>query len=149
MSTIEGVAEVQVLGAANYSMRVWIDPTRLAARGITAAEVLNAINSANFLSAPGKTKNEYVAHSITLQSTLQTPELFGALPLQSKDGNVVRLRDVAKVELAAESTDTVVISTASPAPSSASSRRRPPTRWTRRPPSSPNCPHFRPAFPMA
>lgn len=108
MSTIEGVAEVQILGAANYSMRVWIDPIRLAARGMTAAEVLNAINSANFLSAPGKTKNEYVASSITLQSTLQTPESFGALPLQSKDGNVIRLRDVARVELAAESTDTVV-----------------------------------------
>ncbi len=108
VSTIQGVAEVQVLGAANYSMRVWIDPIRLAARGLTAAEVLNAINSSNFLAAPGKTKNEYVAHSITLRSTLQNPEAFGALPLRSDKGNVVRLRDVAKVELAAESTDTVV-----------------------------------------
>src|SRR5690606_5932500 len=104
MSTIEGVAEVQVLGAANYSMRVWIDPVRLAARGITAAEVLSAINSANFLSAPGRTKNEFVTSSITLQSTLQTPESFGALPLKSTAGDVIRLRDVAKVELAAETT---------------------------------------------
>jgi len=108
VSTIQGVAEVQVLGAQNYSMRVWIDPVRLASRNLTAAEVLAAISSSNFLSAPGKTKNEYVAYSITLKSTLQTPEAFGALPLQSKDGNVVRLRDVANVELAAESTDTVV-----------------------------------------
>ncbi|MEJ6781251.1 efflux RND transporter permease subunit [Aminobacter sp. Piv2-1] len=108
MSTIEGVAEVQVLGAAKYSMRVWIDPVRLAARGLTAAEVLQAINASNFLSAPGKTKNEYVAYSITMKSTLQTPEAFAELPLTSKDGNVVRLRDVARVELAAESTDTVV-----------------------------------------
>ena len=44
MSTVEGVAEVQIFGAANYSMRVWIDPIRLAARGMTAAEVLTAIN---------------------------------------------------------------------------------------------------------
>jgi multidrug efflux pump len=73
MSTIEGVAEVQVLGAAEYSMRVWIDPIKLASRKMTAAEVLAAINSSNFLSAPGKTKNEYVAYSITLKSTLQTP----------------------------------------------------------------------------
>ncbi|MEO5322082.1 efflux RND transporter permease subunit [Mesorhizobium sp. CC13] len=108
MSTIQGVAEVQVLGAAKYSMRVWIDPVRLAARGLTAAEVLQAINASNFLSAPGKTKNEYVAYSITMKSTLQTPEAFAELPLTSKDGNVVRLRDVAQVELAAESTDTVV-----------------------------------------
>ncbi len=108
MSTIEGVAEVQVLGAANYSMRVWVDPVKLAARGLTAAEVLQAINTSNFLSAPGKTKNEYVAYSITMKSTLQTPEAFGELPLKSDNGNVVRLRDIAYVELAAESTDTVV-----------------------------------------
>src|SRR5690606_28520181 len=54
-STIPGVAEVQIFGAANYSMRVWIDPIRLAARGMTASEVLAAINSSNFLAAPGKT----------------------------------------------------------------------------------------------
>ena len=108
LSTVEGVAEVQILGAANYSMRVWVDPVRLAARNMTASEVLNALNQANFLSAPGRTRNEYVTYSITMQSTLQTPEAFGELPLKSEDGSVVRLRDVAEVELAAESTDTVV-----------------------------------------
>jgi len=108
MSTIEGVAEVQVMGAANYSMRVWIDPIRLAARGVTAAEVVGAINQANFLSAPGKTKNEYVTYSITTETTLRTPEAFGSLPLRSSGDEIVRLRDVADVELAAESTDMVV-----------------------------------------
>ncbi|BCH29302.1 acriflavine resistance protein B [Mesorhizobium sp. L-8-10] len=108
MSTIEGVAEVQILGAANYSMRVWIDPIKLASRGMTAAEVMAAINSSNFLSAPGKTENEYVASSITVRSTLQTAEAFGAMPLRSENGNVVRLRDVANVELAAETTDSRV-----------------------------------------
>jgi len=108
LSTVEGVAEVQVLGAANYSMRIWIDPIRLAARGMTASEVLSSLRSANFLSAPGKTKNEYVTYSVTMQSTLQTPESFGELPLKSADGKVVRLRDIAEIELAAESNDTVV-----------------------------------------
>ncbi|MCP9230860.1 efflux RND transporter permease subunit [Mesorhizobium sp. LMG 17147] len=108
ISTVEGVADVQIFGAAEYSMRVWIDPIKLAARGVTAAEVLTAINESNFLSAPGDTENEYVASSITVRSTLQTPEAFAALPLRSKDGNVVRLRDVARVELAAASTDTRV-----------------------------------------
>ncbi|MCG8272176.1 efflux RND transporter permease subunit [Aquamicrobium sp. NLF2-7] len=109
MSTIEGVAQVQVLGAANYSMRVWIDPIRLAAHGLTAAEVLGAINNSNFLAAPGKTENEYVAQSITMESTLQTPETFGALPLKSNGDGIVRLRDVAKIDLAAQSTDTRVV----------------------------------------
>lgn len=109
MSTIEGVAEVQVLGAANYAMRVWIDPIRLAARKMTPAELLGAINSANFLSAPGKTENELVAYAITVKSTLQTPEAFAEIPLKTDEsGGIVRLRDVARVELAAESEDTIV-----------------------------------------
>ncbi|MER8629417.1 efflux RND transporter permease subunit [Mesorhizobium opportunistum] len=108
MSTVEGVADVQIFGAQEYSMRVWIDPVRLAARGVTAAEVLAAINNSNFLSAPGNTQNEYVVSSITVRSTLQTPEAFAELPLRSTDGNVVRLRDVARVELGAENTDTRV-----------------------------------------
>ena len=82
LSTVEGVAQVQVLGAADYSMRIWIDPIRLAARGLTASEVLSAINSSNFLSAPGKTQNNLVANAITVRSTLQTPEAFGNLPLK-------------------------------------------------------------------
>ena len=108
MSTIPGVAEVQIMGAANYSMRVWIDPIRLAARGLTATEVLAGINASNFLAAPGKTQNEYVAYSITMESTLQTPEAFGALPLRASGDDVVRLRDVADVSLEAESNDMVV-----------------------------------------
>ncbi|MDZ5696033.1 efflux RND transporter permease subunit [Chelativorans sp. M5D2P16] len=107
-STVQGVAEVQILGAANYSMRVWVDPVQLAARGMTASEVLDAINASNFLAAPGKTENTYVAYPITVESTLQTAEAFGALPLKSENGEVVRLRDVANVELGAESTDTIV-----------------------------------------
>src|SRR5690606_11769648 len=108
MSTIPGVAEIQIMGAADYSMRVWVDPIRLAARGITASEVLAAINSSNFLAAPGKTRNDYVTYAVTMQSTLQTPEAFGGLPLKANGDDVVRLRDVADVELAAESTDMIV-----------------------------------------
>ncbi|WFP77883.1 efflux RND transporter permease subunit [Mesorhizobium sp. WSM4906] len=108
ISTVEGVADVQIFGAEEYSMRVWIDPIRLAARSATAADVLTAINNSNFLSAPGNTQNEYVVSSITVHSTLQTPEAFSQLPIRSTDGQVVRLRDVARVELGAASTDTRV-----------------------------------------
>ncbi|MCB1362573.1 MAG: efflux RND transporter permease subunit [Rhodobacteraceae bacterium] len=108
MSTIEGVAEIQIMGASEYSMRVWVDPVKLASRGVTAAELLAAINASNFLAAPGKTENLYVAYPISVRSTLQTPEAFGALPLASSGDGVVRLRDVARVELAAASTDTIV-----------------------------------------
>ena len=108
MSTIPGVAEIEIIGAANYSMRVWLDPLALAARGVTAAEVLQAISNSNFLSAPGKTENEFTATSITLQSTLQSPEGFGTLPIRGEGDAVVRLRDVAHIELGAENHDTIV-----------------------------------------
>lgn len=108
ISTVEGVADVQIFGAQEYSMRIWIDPVRLAARGATAVDVLTAINNSNFLSAPGNTQNEYVVSSITVHSTLQTPEAFAQLPIRSTNGEVVRLRDVARVELGAENTDTRV-----------------------------------------
>ncbi len=108
MSTIQGVAEIQIIGAANYAMRVWIDPLQLAARGATASDVFNAIRSSNFLAAPGRTENEFVAYNIQMQTTLQTPEAFGALPLIGSGDEVVRLRDVAKVELAAEEPEEIV-----------------------------------------
>jgi multidrug efflux pump len=108
MSTIEGVAEIQIMGASEYSMRVWVDPVKLASRGIMAAELMAAINASNFLAAPGKTENQFVAYPITVKSTLQTAEAFGALPLASSANGVVRLRDVARVELAAASTNTIV-----------------------------------------
>ncbi|MFV0513242.1 MAG: efflux RND transporter permease subunit [Jhaorihella sp.] len=108
MSTIEGVAEIQIMGGSEYSMRVWVDPVKLASRGVTAGELMAAINASNFLAAPGRTENLYVAYPVSLRSTLQTPEAFGALPLRSTGDGVVRLRDVARVELAAASTDTIV-----------------------------------------
>jgi multidrug efflux pump len=108
MSTIPGVAEIEIIGAANYSMRIWLDPLALAARGVTASEVLTAVSNSNFLSAPGKTENEFTATSITLQSTLQTPEAFGTLPIRGEGDAVVRLRDVARIELGAENHDTIV-----------------------------------------
>jgi multidrug efflux pump len=108
MSTIPGVAQIEVIGASNYAMRVWLDPNKLAARGVTASEVLVAIRASNFLSAPGKTENEFVAQSITLKSTLQTPDAFGSLPSRASGDAVVRLRDVAEVTLASEESGEIV-----------------------------------------
>ena len=80
-ATLEGVGSAQILGGRDFAMRVWLDPIQLAARNVTAADVLAAIRASNFLSAPGKTKNEFVAYAIEMQTTLQTPESFGALPI--------------------------------------------------------------------
>jgi multidrug efflux pump len=108
VTNIDGVAQMEILGASQFAMRVWLDPLELSARGVTASEVLAAIRSSNFLSAPGKTENEYFTYSLTLESTIQTPEAFGALPLVQGENGVVRLRDVADIELASGATDAVV-----------------------------------------
>jgi multidrug efflux pump len=107
-ATLEGVGNAEILGGRDFSMRVWIDPVRLAARAVTAGDVVTAIRANNFLAAPGKTQSEYVAYRLDMQTTLQTPETFGMLPIRSNGDQIVRLRDVADVELGPESTDTIV-----------------------------------------
>ncbi|MBB5752375.1 efflux RND transporter permease subunit [Prosthecomicrobium pneumaticum] len=107
-ATVEGVANADILGAQEFAMRVWIDPVALASRNVTASEVLAAIQGSNFLSAPGRTRNSDFSYSIEAKTTLQDPEVFGALPIRSNGDDVVRLRDVAKIELGAASTDSEV-----------------------------------------
>ncbi len=104
-ATVPGVANAEILGAQDFAMRVWIDPVAMAAHKVTATDILGAINASNFLSAPGSTKNEYYAYSIEAKTTLQDPETFGDLPVRGTGDNVVRLHDVAKIELAAASSD--------------------------------------------
>ena len=108
VTNIDGVAQMEILGASQYAMRVWLDPLEMSARGVTASEVLAAIRSSNFLSAPGKTENEYFAYSLKLESTIQSAEAFGALPLVQGKNGVVRLCDVADIELASGEQDAVV-----------------------------------------
>lgn len=108
VTNIDGVAQMEIMGAAEYAMRIWLDPLQMSARGVTATDVLGAIRASNFLSAPGKTENEYFAYSLTLDSTVQSAEAFGALPLVQGANGTVRLRDVARIELASGSTDAIV-----------------------------------------
>src|SRR5690606_38244890 len=107
-ATIEGVADASILGAEQFAMRVWLDPGALASRNVTATDVLAAITSSNFLSAPGQTRNEYYAYQISAKTTLQDPESSGQLPVRANGDDIVRLRDVARIELAAASTNVKV-----------------------------------------
>jgi multidrug efflux pump len=104
-TTVEGVGDAQILGGREFAMRVWLDPIRLAARNVTATDVLSAIRASNFLSAPGRTENDFVAYSIQTATTLQTPESFGALAVRTNGDEIVRLSDVASVEYGAENDD--------------------------------------------
>ena len=124
MSTIQGVAEIEIIGAANYAMRVWIDPLQLAARGVTASEVLAAISASNFLSAPGKTENEFVAYNIT--HAVDAADAGGlrraAADVRGRRGGAAARRGADRARLRGAGGDRHLQRPAA-APSSASSRR--------------------------
>ncbi len=108
LQTLEGVSQAQVLGARTFAMRVWLDPLKLAAFNVTAAEVATALQQNNFLAAVGSTKGENIALEINADTALSDPEGFGSIVIRSDENGTVRIRDVAEVELGSESYDSSV-----------------------------------------
>ena len=103
LATLPGMAEAEILGNQVFAMRLWLDPVKLAAYGVTAAEVNDAVRRYNFLSAAGEVKGEYVVTSINAETDLKTPEAFAAIPVKIAGDSRVLLGDVARVEMGAES----------------------------------------------
>ena len=107
LSRVDGVGNVQILGARDYSMRVWLDPGKIAARGLTATEVVAALRAANLQVAAGAINQPPVKSSAAFQLSVQTlgrltdPEQFGDIVIRADDRGYVRVRDVARVELGA------------------------------------------------
>ncbi|CAM2151534.1 Efflux pump membrane transporter BepE [Pararobbsia alpina] len=108
LERIQGVGQVQLWGSGDYSMRVWLDPQKVAQRGLTATDVVNSIREQNVQVAAGvigespMPSNVPLQLSVNTQGRLQTPEEFGDIVLKAdSSGSVTHLRDVARVELAA------------------------------------------------
>jgi hydrophobe/amphiphile efflux-1 (HAE1) family protein len=113
ISRVEGVGNTQVFGAA-YAMRIWIDPFKLTQYKLTTSEIKSAIQaqntqvSAGQLGATPAVPDQQLNATVTAQSRLQTPEQFRAIVLKTAaDGAVVRLSDVARVELGSENYDVI------------------------------------------
>ena len=108
LTRIHGVGEVQVWGAGDYAMRVWLDPQKVAQRNLTATDVVNAIREQNVQVAAGVIGASPTMPDVPLQLSinargrLKTVEEFGEIVLKtSPDGGVTYLRDVGRIELAA------------------------------------------------
>lgn len=99
LSTVEGVTSVDFMGGQVFAMRLWLDPERMSARGVTADEVAGAIRANNFQSAPGQAKGYFTVTNVTADTALSDVEEFRNLVVKSEDGALVRLRDIANVEL--------------------------------------------------
>ena len=105
LQTVDGVAKANILGAQTFSMRVWLKPDRMAALGVTATDVRQALEANNFTAAPGEMKGQYVKATIDAKTDLASVEEFAQLVVASRDGALVRLRDVAELDLGPESND--------------------------------------------
>ncbi|MDU4267019.1 MAG: efflux RND transporter permease subunit, partial [Enterobacter hormaechei] len=106
LARLPGVGQIQIFGSGEYAMRVWLDPNKVAARGLTASDVVTAIQeqnvqvSAGQLGAEPLPKESDFLISINAQGRLHTEDEFGNIVLKTtQDGTVVRLRDVARVEM--------------------------------------------------
>src|ERR1700756_1213113 len=108
LATVDGVASADILGGQTFAMRLWLDPARMAARGISASDVAAAILANNFQSAPGQAKGFFTVTNITADTGLTTIEQFRNMVVKAKGGSLVRVRDVATVELGAEKTNSSV-----------------------------------------
>ncbi len=108
LSAIDGVGEVQLQGSGDYAMRVWLDPQKMAEHRLSASDVTGAIRAQNVQAAAGVVGSSpnvpgvATQLSINAQGRLQTPEEFGDIVVKTgTDGQVTRLRDVARLELGA------------------------------------------------
>ena len=100
LSALDGVARVQLSGSQRYSMRIWLDRDAMAARGITASDVEGALRAENVELPAGRIESETRDFTLRVERGYQTPEQFASIPLlKGDDGYVVRLGDVAQVEI--------------------------------------------------
>src|SRR6478736_8342155 len=102
LSAISGVQSAQILGARTFAMRIWLKPDLMAAHGIAPSTVRDALARNNYLSALGQTKGSMVSVNLVANTDLKTPEEFRQIIVKQQNGAIVRLRDVADIELGAE-----------------------------------------------
>jgi multidrug efflux pump len=105
LSAISGVQRAEILGNRTFAMRIWLKPDEMAARGISPADVRDALAKNNYLSALGKTKGSMVSVNLVANTDLRTPEEFRQLVVKDQKGVIVRLGDIADVVLGAENYD--------------------------------------------
>jgi len=102
LSAISGVQRADILGNRTFAMRIWLKPDKMAALGISATELREALARNNYLSALGRTKGSMVSVNLVANTDLRTPEEFRQLVVKEDGGVIVRLGEIADVMLGAE-----------------------------------------------
>jgi len=108
LQAVPGVQTAELLGQKVFALRAWLDPRKLAAYGLTAADVSAALTANDYISGIGTTKGQMVQVNLTASTSLHSAEQFRDLVLKQSGGALVRLKDVANVTLGAEDYETEV-----------------------------------------
>src|SRR6202048_3897607 len=109
LTRVPGIGNVQIFGAGQYAMRLWVKPDQLAKLGITVPDIITAVQKQNTVNPAGQVGSEPIpsgqkfTYSVRAQGRLQTPEEFGNIVIRAKpDGSLLRVRDIARIDLGAQ-----------------------------------------------
>src|SRR4051794_26646004 len=109
LTRVPGISNVQVFGAGQYAMRLWVKPDQLAKLGVTVPEIITAVQKQNNVNPAGQIGSEPIpsgqkfTYAVRAQGRLQTPEEFGNIVIRANpDGSLLRVRDIARIDLGAQ-----------------------------------------------
>src|SRR4051794_26399671 len=109
LTRIPGISNVQIFGAGQYAMRLWVKPDQLAKLGITVPEIISAVQRQNTVNPAGQVGGEPIpsgqkfTYTVRAQGRLQTPEEFGNIVVRADpDGSLVKVKDIARIDLGAQ-----------------------------------------------
>src|SRR4029077_819763 len=102
LQAVPGVQTVNLFGARNFALRAWLDPAKLAAYGLTGADIQQALASNDYISGLGNTKGQMVQVNLNASTDLHSLDEFRNLVVKQQNGAIVRLQDVANVTLGSD-----------------------------------------------
>src|SRR2546423_4321285 len=112
LTRVPGIGNVQIFGAGQYAMRLWVKPDQLAKLGITVPDIITAVQKQNAVNPAGQIGGEPIpsgqkfTYTVRAQGRLQTPEEFGEIVVRAnQDGSFVRVKDIARIDLGAQTYD--------------------------------------------
>lgn len=108
LQAVSGVQNAQILGNQTFALRAWLDPVKLAGYGISPTEVATALANNDFISAVGRTDGQMFVQNLTASTDLSTVAQFKQMIIKAQNGAIIRLADVANVELGAQNYNSAV-----------------------------------------
>jgi multidrug efflux pump len=108
LQSVTGVQTAELLGQQSFALRAWLDPVKLAAFGVTAADVSTALSGNDYISGLGTTKGQMIQMNLSASTNLHSVDEFKRLIVKQSANSVVRLQDIAEVSLGADSYDSTV-----------------------------------------